>query len=85
MTACYYLNSSGLNDTISFQADTGSKHIVGMQIEVKDIAHLASITKSAKKKRLMKERQFTVFAGKSVLSKMIEGSIPQLERESYDA
>ena len=85
MTACYYLNSSGLNDTISFQTDSGSKHIIGMQIETKDIAHLVSIEKSAKKKRLLKTRQFTVHAGSAVLSKMIEGSSPQLEKENYDA
>ena len=85
MTACYYLNSSGLNDTISFQTDSGSKHIIGMQVEVKDIAHLVSIEKSAKKKRLLKTRQFKVHAGSAVLSKMIEGSQPQLEKENYDA
>ena len=56
-----------------------------MQIEVKDIPHLLSIEKSAKKKRLMKTKQFTVHAGKSLLSKMIEGSQPVFERENYDA
>ena len=76
MSACYYLNSSGLNDTISFQTDAGSKNIVGMQIEVKDIPHLLSIEKSAKKRRLMKTKQFKVNAGKALLSKMIEGSSP---------
>jgi hypothetical protein len=56
MPACYYLNSIGLNDTITFQSDATSKNIVGMQIEYKDIKHLASLERNPKKKRLMQER-----------------------------
>ena len=56
MTACYYYKSSGLNDTISIQTDIDSKNVVGMQFEVKDIKHLASLEKIPKKRRLMQER-----------------------------
>jgi len=85
MTACYYLQTSGLNDTISFQADSGSMNLVGMNIEVVDIQHKISIEKNPKKRRLMKERQFTVHAGKAILTKMMEGAIPELEKQDYDA
>jgi len=30
MTSCYYLKSSGLNDTISIQTDSDSNNVVGM-------------------------------------------------------
>ena len=53
MSACYYYKSSGLNDTISIQTDVDAQNVVGMQFEVKDIKHLASLEKNPKKKRLM--------------------------------
>lgn len=56
-----------------------------MNIETKDISHLVSIEKSAKKRRLLKTKQFSVHAGSAILSKMIEGSTPQFEKENYDA
>ena len=56
MTSCYYFKTSGLNDTISIQTDTDARNIVGMQFEVKDIKHLASLEKNPKKRRLMQER-----------------------------
>ena len=85
MTACYYLNTIGLNDTISFQMDATQKNIVGMQIEYKDIKHLASLEKNPKKKRLMQERQYEVHAGKTILSKMLTGSKPEYMRNMYDS
>ena len=51
--------------------DATQQNIVGMQIEYKDIKHLASLERNPKKKRLMQERQYEVHAGKSVLSKML--------------
>jgi hypothetical protein len=87
MTACYYLNSSGLNDTISFQTDSGSKNIVGMQVETKDIKHALSVEKNRKKIRLLKEKQYKVWTPTGVLAKMFEGSHPEylLESDVYDS
>jgi len=86
MTACYYLNSSGLNDTISFQTDSGGKNIVSMQVETKDVKHLLSIEKSRKKIRLLKEKQYKVWAPTAVLSRMFEGSKPECEQGAqYDS
>ena len=87
MTACYYLNSSGLNDTISFQTDAGAKNIVGMQVETKDFKHLISVEKNRKKLRLLKEKQYKVWTPTGVLSKMFEGSHPEylLESDIYDS
>ena len=30
MTSCYYLKTSGLNDTLSFQTDVGSQNVISM-------------------------------------------------------
>lgn len=56
MSACYYLKTSGMNDTIIFQTDSTNTGLVGIQIDVKDIKHLASLEKNPKKKRLMQEK-----------------------------
>jgi hypothetical protein len=56
MSTCYYFKTSGLNDTISIQTDTEARNVVGLQFEVKDIKHLASLEKNPKKRRLMQER-----------------------------
>lgn len=56
-----------------------------MQIEYRDIKHLASFEKNPKKKRLMQERQFKIKVGKTILSKMIEGSKPEFELGTYDS
>jgi len=85
MPSCYYVKTSGLNDTISFQTDFKAQNIVGVQIEYKDIKHAASFVKNPKKKRLMQERQFDVFASTSVLSKVIQGSKPEFDLFAYDA
>ena len=56
-----------------------------MQVEYKDIKHMASLEKNPKKKRLMQERQYTVFAGKSVLAKMGGAAKPIYEKPGYDS
>ena len=65
--------------------DASKKNIVGMQIEYKDIKHLASLERNPKKKRLMQERQYEVHAGKTVLSKMLSGSMPEFMHTLYDS
>lgn len=83
MSACYYLKTSGLNDTIIFQTDSTNTGLVGIQIDVKDIKHLASLEKNPKKKRLMQEKQFTQRVGKGIVSKMIDGSSPTFMLPQY--
>ena len=56
-----------------------------MQIEYKDIKHLASLERNPKKKRLMQERQYEVHAGKTILSKMLPGSMPEFVHQLYDS
>jgi len=37
MDACYYFESSGLNDTLTFATNSDGSKLVSMNIEVKDI------------------------------------------------
>ena len=54
--ACYYFETCGLNDTISFSTNSNGNNLIGMQIEYKDIKHMASFERNPKRKRLMQER-----------------------------
>ena len=56
-----------------------------MSFEVKDLKYLAGFERSPKRKRLMQERQFEKFAGKAVLSKMLDGAKPDFMMPGYDA
>lgn len=85
MQACYYHKQSGLNDTISFSTNKEGDKLVSMHIDTRDIKHLASLERNPRKKRLMQERQFKMFVGKAVLSKMISGSQPEFSRAAYDS
>ena len=65
--------------------DHSSKNIIGFQVEVKDIKHLASLEKNPRKKRLMQERQYQLHVGKGIIGKMLEGSQPEYEKPGYDS
>ena len=70
MNSCYYFESSGLNDTLTFSTNSDVTNLVSMNIEVKDIKALANLEKNTKKRRQLLERQFDLFSGKVLLSKM---------------
>lgn len=84
MQACYYVQQSGLNDTLSFSTNREGSRLVGMHVDTKDIKHLASLERNPRKKRLMQERQYEKFVGKAVLSKMIAGAQPEFAKAHYD-
>ena len=85
MPACYYYHTSGLNDTISFSTNARGNAIIGMQIEYKDIKHMASFERNPRKKRLMQERQFVLNAGNVSLSTFMEGPSVIFQKQSYDS
>eukprot|EP00355_Strombidium_rassoulzadegani_P000762 CAMPEP_0168615016 /NCGR_PEP_ID=MMETSP0449_2-20121227/4282_1 /TAXON_ID=1082188 /ORGANISM="Strombidium rassoulzadegani, Strain ras09" /LENGTH=132 /DNA_ID=CAMNT_0008655733 /DNA_START=428 /DNA_END=826 /DNA_ORIENTATION=- len=85
MPACYYLNSRGLNDTLVFQADTKQQTLVGFHVQYRDIKYLASLERNPKKKRLMQERQFSLFAGSAELKLAEEGKRALFSKIEYDS
>ena len=70
MNACYYFESSGLNDTLTFATNSDGSNLISMNIEIKDIKALANLGRNPKKRRQLLERQFELFSGKVLLSKM---------------
>ena len=84
MDACYYFRISGLNDTLTFSTNAESKDLIGMNIMVKDIKHLASLERNPRKKRLMLARQFEKYVGKAVLSSMVQQAQPYFDKTEYD-
>ena len=73
-----------MNDTVTFNTNHDANHIISMHVESRDVKYLASQEKNAKKKRLMSERQYKLFVGKALLSRMIAGSQPEYEQGLYD-
>jgi len=56
-----------------------------MHVESRDVKYLASQEKNVKRKRLMQIRQYKLFVGKALLSKMIAGSQPEFENGVYNS
>lgn len=84
MDACYYFESSGLNDTLTFATNSDGSKLVSMNIEVKDIKALANLERNPKKRRQLLERQFELFSGKVLLSKMQQGAPVEFQKELYN-
>ena len=83
MDSCYYFESSGLNDTLTFASNSDGSNLVSMNIEVKDIKALANLERNPKKRRQLLERQFESFSGKVLLSKMQQGASVEFQKELY--
>jgi hypothetical protein len=81
--ACQYLKN-GFNETFSFLTDIKG-NINGFSYEIIDYKYLASLEKSAKKKRLLTTIQFEIVDTKAIITPTYEGTRPIFTKVKYNS
>ena len=74
--ACHYADVIGLSEKLTFYTDASRKNVNSFSHDVLDLQYLATLEKTAKKRRLMTETQFEAWTTQVALSFPEEGNRP---------
>ena len=81
--ACHY-SRNGYNDTLAFHPDSEGG-LSSFSFDIQDTSFLASLEKSAKKRRLMTTKQYETFETKASVQGLTEGPRPIFMKFKYDS